>query len=94
MATRQQPGTKLKNEIPLALFVWFASLCRDFDFLNPAQILAGQRFLIIHNLLGCAYSDHLTTMHTGPRAHINHVVSRAYRIFIMFNNQNGIAEIA
>ena len=44
------------------------ALFRHFDFSLAAQVLAGQRFLYLHNLVGGAFRHDLTAVHAraGP----------------------------
>ena len=66
---------------------------RDSHGLKPPQILTGQRSGVRHHLFRRTLRDHLPTLRTGPRSHVENVVRRHHGLRVVFDDEYGIAKI-
>ncbi len=68
-------------------------LTGDHNLPFAREVLAGQRPLCRNDLRGSSLSNHLATMHTGRRAHIDNMVRRPNRLFVMLDHQHRVSEV-
>ena len=64
------------------------------DLLQADEILAGQRARIGHDLARRPLRDHLAAMDAGTRPDIDDVIRRMDRVFVMLDDDHGIADIS
>ena len=65
-----------------------------FDLHASRQVSTGGRFLAGDNFIIGPGSDNLTAMHASSGSYVNDVVCRPDGIFVVFDDQYGIAEVA
>ena len=56
--------------------------------------MRGQDFVALHDLARGALRDDLAAVHARAGAHINQMVGGANGIFIVFNHNDGVADVA
>ena len=67
---------------------------RRIDALAPRQIGAGQRRRRALDVFGRARGDDAPAVDAGARAHVDHVIGRHDRLFVVLDDEHGVAEIA
>ena len=75
------------------LLVSLAPFLRNCDFTPPRKIVARNAGGVLCHGARRAMRHHHAPMHTSPRANVKNVVSLADRLFVMFDNNHGIALI-
>ena len=70
------------------------TLGRNGNPLAAREIVTGQRIRVVDDLLGCPLGHDITAMHPGPGAYVEHVVSQANGILVVFHHDDGVAQIA
>ena len=71
-----------------------AALLRHFDLALAGQILAGDAVGIGHDLGGSALGDDRAAMDAGSRAHVDQIIGGADGVFVMFDHDHRIADVA
>ena len=71
-----------------------SALLRHLDAQCARHIAARQGLGIGFNLCGGALRHHPTAMHTGTRAHVDAMVSRANHVLVVFHHQHAVANVA
>jgi len=56
--------------------------------------LTGERIRIRHNVGGRAFSDDFAPVNAGARPDIDDVIGGEDRVLVVFDNDDGVAEIA
>ena len=64
----------------------------DFDF--SSEVLAGDGRWIVHYLLGGAVGDEVAAVFSGARAEVEDVVGFADGVFVVLDDEDGVAEVA
>ena len=67
---------------------------RNRDRAPPREVLAGQRLGAGTDVRRRALRHHLTAVHPGTGAHVDHVIGRHDRFFVMLDHDHGVTEIA
>ena len=67
---------------------------RHRDRALARQVLAGERLLDAHHLLGRALGDQPAAVLAGARAEVDQVVGRAHRALVVLDDDHGVAEVA
>ena len=62
--------------------------------LAAGEIIAGERVRIGHDVVGRAFGDDLAAVNAGAGPHIDHMIGGQDRVFVMFDDDHRIAEIA
>ena len=65
-----------------------------FNFERAGQVAPGQRLGVGLDLLKRALRHHPPAVHTGARAHVDHVVGGAHHVFVVFHHQHTVADVA
>ncbi|GBD36793.1 hypothetical protein HRbin36_01921 [bacterium HR36] len=73
---------------------WRSSAFGHRDGLAAAEVLPGQTRGIFANLLQGTAGDNLTATHSRPRPEIHDQVGCTDRVFIVFNHDHGVAQVA
>ena len=71
-----------------------AALAGDGDAAAAGEEVAGQRAGRRHDLGRRALGDHLAAVLAGPGTHVDDVVGRAHRLFVVLDDDHGVAEVA
>ena len=71
-----------------------AAFRRHRDFATPCQIVSGQAAFCRFDISERPARNNGTTVHASARPHIDDMIGVADRVFIMFNDDNGIAKVA
>src|SRR6267143_5141851 len=71
-----------------------AALCRDGNFQIAVQVAAGERIGIARDFLRAARRDQVAAGIACPRTQVHDVVGAAYRLFVVLDDEHGVAEIA
>ena len=71
-----------------------AALARNGNRFATAKVGACQRFFVGNNVSRRALRNHVSAVFACARAHVNHPIGNAYRVFVVFYNQHGITKIA
>ncbi len=71
-----------------------AAFGRQFDLARPGQVLAGQGFWIGHDFRRRALGADRAAVDAGGRTHVDDVVGRQDRLFVMLDHQHRVAEVA
>ena len=78
----------------LALGITLPAGLRDNNRTLSTEVLTGQRAFILFEFLKSSTVNDPATVFTGPRAHIDDPVSSLNGFFIVFDNDQGISEVA
>ena len=70
------------------------ALARDTDGLLAAEILAGERLVVIQDLFQWPLGHDFTAMNAGTGADFEDVVRRPNRVGVVLDHDHGIAQIA
>jgi hypothetical protein len=76
------------------LIVGRAALARHRDAALAGKILAGQRALLAEDVLDLALGDDFAAVHAGAGADVDDVVGAADRVFVVLDDDDGVAEVA
>ena len=71
-----------------------SSLGGDIDAAVAGQVMAGQAVFMLHHFRRSALGDNLAAMDARTGAHVDKVVGGADGIFVMLDDDDGIADIA
>ncbi len=58
------------------------------------QVLAGLAVRVFHHLGGAALGNDLAAMDAGARAHVDQVIGGADGVFVMFDDDHRVADVA
>ena len=104
MATNRPSGTSTETFLrllPVAPSRWIflpfmrlAPLGRRRDLQLAAQILAGDRVLVLEDVLGRAFGDDVAAMDAGAGADIDHIVGGEDRVLVVLDDDHGVADVA
>ena len=75
------------------LTISYSPLGGDFDVLATAKIIS-RRATLTDKLIGRAGTNHVPTMPTRAGANVKDIIRFKHHLFIVFNHQNGVAQIA
>ena len=64
------------------------------DLAPAGQVIAGDGMRAVHDVLHAAAGDHLAAVHARTGADVDDVVGGAHGVFVVFDNDEGIAEVA
>ena len=73
--------------------VYLGALRGNLDTTSSIQILAGNRVGVSGNLRRIASGDDLPAVYAGPRPNVDNKIGSLDRIFVVFDDDNSIAEI-
>ena len=68
-------------------------LFRNRNKLPPAEIISGDGLRAVDHILHGTGRHHFSAVFAGPRADIHQKIRRPHGIFIVFNHNDGVAEI-
>ncbi len=77
-----------------ALLVEPAAFVGDGDLAAAGQIVAGDGVLVLLDVSGRSLRNDLAAMDAGGGAHVDDVIGGEDRLFVMFDDEHRIAEIA
>ena len=100
---REEPDGELRGDVLEVILP--AALDRDVPFGCPAflrhidhfdtgEVLTGQGFFILLDLLWGTLRDNIPAVHPGTRTHIDDMLGRPDHILVMLHDEYGIAEVA
>ena len=78
----------------LALGITLPAGLRDNNRTLSTEILTGQRAFILFEFLKSSAVNDPSTIFTGPRPHVDDPVSSLDGLFVVFDNDQGISEVA
>jgi hypothetical protein len=74
--------------------VRIAAFLGDGDRPPAGQIVAGNRSLRRHHVLDIAVCDDFAAAFSRARAHVNDVISAPHRLLVVFDDDEGVSEVA
>ncbi len=74
--------------------VGFGPLFRHFDFNFTAHVLCRERVFGLQQLGGCSGKNNFAAVDARAEAEVDHIVGFADRLFVVFDNDDSIAEVA
>lgn len=77
-----------------AIGVDFATLFGDGNGFLTGEVLTGEGLGVLHNFGGSAGGGDFAAMATGARSDIDDVVAGEHGVFVMFDDDDGIFEVA
>ena len=80
-------------DVQQAIHIGFVAQSRHFDAAAPRQILTGQRFGIVANVIGCALRDDASAVLAGAEADVDDVVGVLDGILIVLDDDHGVADV-
>lgn len=75
------------------LAISFTADLGNRNLFPTAEIIACDRPFDLHDFLCCSLSNNLSPVFAGARSNIDDLVSCKHRIFIMFDNKEGVSQI-
>ena len=77
-----------------SLAVLFPALGRNRDLPLAAEVLRGRRFRACYDLREGAACDHMPAVNAGARPHLDDVIRSADGVFVVFDHNDRIANVA
>ncbi len=65
-----------------------------FNAALAAEVKAGERVRVAHQLVGCALRRDAPAVHACARAHVDAVFGGANHVFVMFHHDHAVAQVA
>src|SRR5262249_48051732 len=67
---------------------------RDRNLLKADKIFSGKTLRACHNVFRRSFGDNLAAMNAGARAHVDHMIGSSDRLFVVLDDDYGVAKIA
>jgi hypothetical protein len=77
-----------------AVTVRSATLLRQIDLSRAADVETRDGVWIAGDFFGRSHRDDLAAVHACRGAYVNHVVGAANRLFVVFDDEHSVAEVA